>query len=443
MMRRRALWAAAAFTEPQSSLTSPAIMTGECRNRASKMALRKISGCFGLTAALVLTASLVLAGVAQAQKSMTGVPKKDEPNLTAPHAILIEAENGGVLFERAADELIFPASLGKLATVEYVFNEIKQGRIKLTDEYPVSENAWRKGGAPSHGSTMFAALHSRVPVDDLLHGMIIQSANDACIVLAEALAGNETEFSKKLTARARELGLTKSVFTNSNGLPDPGEKVTSRELGMLARQIILQYPEFYKIFGQPDFTWNKIRQANRNPLLGSLDGADGLKTGFTKDAGYGLVGSAVQNGLRMIVVVNGLKTAKDRADEGKKLLEWGFRNFESRVLFAEGQTLGEAKVFGGEKGSVPLLASEAVHIMVPKSGGEKLIARVVYNGPVAAPVKAGQPVGALKIWRDGNLVLQVPLKTADSVGKGNLSQRAVDGVSELVINLFRAGAQRL
>jgi serine-type D-Ala-D-Ala carboxypeptidase (penicillin-binding protein 5/6) len=396
---------------------------------------------FSLTGATV-AAALVLAP-AQAQKSMTGTVKKDEPNLTAPHAILIAAENGNVLFERAADDLIFPASLAKLATAEYVFNELKQGRIKLTDEYVVSENAWRKGGAPSHGSTMFAALHSRVPVGDLLQGMIVQSANDACIVLAEALAGNETEFGRKLTARARELGLTKSVFTNSNGLPDPNEKVTSRELAMLARHIILEYPDYYKIFSQPDFTWNKIRQQNRNPLLASLDGADGLKTGFTKEAGYGLVGSAVQNGLRLIVVVNGLKTAKDRADEAKKLLEWGFRNFEHRILFAEGQTLGEAKVFGGDKGSVPLVADGAVRIMVPRSGGEKLIARIVYSGPVPAPVKAGQPLGTLKVWRDNNLVLQVPLKTADAVAKGSMSQRAVDGASELVINLLRAGAQRL
>ena len=393
--------------------------------------------------AFLVAAALILPSATHAQKSMAGAPKKEEPNISAPHAILIEARSGSVLFERGADDLIFPASLGKLATVEYVFNEIHQGRIKLTDEYQVSENAWRKGGAPSGTSTMFAALHSRVPVADLIRGMIVQSANDACIVLAEALAGNEAEFGKKLTARQRELGFPRSVYTTSNGLPDPNEKVTSRELGMLARYIILQYPEFYKIFGESDFTWNKIRQQNRNPLLGSLEGADGLKTGYTKDAGYGLVGSAVQNGLRLVVVVNGLKTPKDRAEEGKKLLEWGFRNFETRVLFAEGQSLGEAKVFGGDKGSVPLVASDEVRIMVPKSGGEKLIARIVYKGPVQAPVKAGLPVGTLKVWRDGNLVLQVPLKTAESVDGGSLSQRAIDGASELVINLFRAGAQRL
>ena len=396
-----------------------------------------------LSIAPALVIALVFAGAAQAQKSMAGAAKKDEPNISAPHAILIEAQSGSVLFERAADDLVFPASLGKLATIEYLFNEIKEGNVKLTDEWPVSENAWRRGGAPSGGSTMFAALHSRVPVADLIRGMIVQSANDACIVIAEAIAGNEYEFGRRLTARQRDLGFPKSVYTNSNGLPDPNGKVTSRELGLLARHIILEYPEFYKIFGESDFTWNKIRQQNRNPLLGSLEGADGLKTGFTKDAGYGLVGSATQNGIRLVVVINGLKTASDRADEGKKLLQWGFRNFEARVLFAEGQMIGDAKVFGGEKGSVSLVASDAVRIMVPKSGGEKLIARIVYQGPVAAPVKAGTRLGALKVWRDGNLILQLPLKTAEDVAGGSLSQRAFDGASELVINLFRAGAQRL
>ncbi len=370
-------------------------------------------------------------------------PKKDEAGIIAPHAILVDAANGGVLYERDPDKLIFPASLAKLMTAEYVFHELKEGRIKLTDEYPVSENAWRKGGAPSHGSTMFAAIHSKIPVDDLLHGMIIQSANDACIVLAEGLAGTENEFAEKLTQRAREIGLAKSVFRNSNGLPDPNEFVTTHELALLARHIIVDYPEYYSIFGQADFTWNNIRQPNRNPLLGLVTGADGLKTGFTKEAGYGLVGSAVQDGVRLIVVVNGEKSAKERADEGKKLLEWGFRNFEDRNLFAAGQIVGYAKVYGGASGSVPVQTPGLVKLMVPKAGGEKLIARIAYQGPVPAPIMQGQPIGLLKVWRDDKLVLQVPLKAAESVAKGNMPQRALDAVAELVIALFRAGAERL
>jgi D-alanyl-D-alanine carboxypeptidase (penicillin-binding protein 5/6) len=378
-----------------------------------------------------------------AKKAAAPTVKKDEVAITAPHAILIDAENGNVLYERNPDQLIFPASLAKLMTVEYVFNELKEGRLKLSDEFPISENAWRKGGAPSHSSTMYAELNSKVSVENLLRGAIIQSGNDACIALAEGIAGNEGEFAAKLTQRARKIGLAKSVFTNSNGLPDPGTKVTTRELALLARDIILNYPQYYSIFGEREFTWNKIRQQNRDPLIGVVDGADGLKTGFTKEAGYGLVGSAKQNDVRLIVVVNGEKSAKERADEAKKLLEWGFHNFERRVLFAEGQTIGYAKVFGGADGSVPLVATGLVRIMVPKAGGEKIVARIVYTGPVPAPVAQGTRVGAIKVWRNDNLVLEQPLQAADNVGKGNISQRAVDGVSELMIGLFRAGAERL
>jgi len=370
-------------------------------------------------------------------------PRKDEPTISAPHAILIDAEYGGVLFERDADRMIFPASLAKLMTAEYVFHELKEGRLNLTDEFIVSENAWRKGGAPSRGSTMFASLNSKIKVDDLLRAVIIQSANDACIVLAEGMAGNEAEFAARLTKRAREIGLKKSVFANSSGLPDPGTQMTTRELSILARHIIRNYPDQYKIYGEREFTWNKIRQQNRNPLLGTLEGADGLKTGFTKEAGYGLVGSATQNNLRLIAVVNGLKTAKERADEGKKLLEWGFRNFEQRTLFAQGQTIGAAKVYGGANGRVSLVAGGEVRVMLPKTGADKLIARIIYTGPVPAPIAAGQPIGTLKVWRSTNVILEMPLKAAENVGKGNLGQRAFDAVTEMMVMLFRAGAERL
>jgi D-alanyl-D-alanine carboxypeptidase (penicillin-binding protein 5/6) len=233
------------------------------------------------------------------------------------------------------------------------------------------------------------------------------------------------------------------MFTNSNGLPDPGTQVTTRELGFLARHIIREYPDYYKIYGEREFTWSKIRQQNRNPLLGSFEGADGMKTGFTKDAGYGLVGSATRNGLRLVVVVNGLKTANERADEAKKLLEWGFRSFEQRILFAEGQTIGSAKVFGGSSSQVPLVATGLARVMMPKSGGDKLIARIVYTGPIPAPIAQGQRIGTLKVWRNDTVILEMPLKAAESVGKGNLPQRAFDAVTEMMVMLFRAGAERI
>lgn len=396
-----------------------------------------------VTALALASASVAFA----ANKSVQGAPAaaKDDGgyDADAPTAILIEAGSGSVLFEKNADELRAPSSMMKLMTAEYVFHALQQGEIKLTDEYKVSENAWRKGGAPAGASTMFAEIHSRISVENLLRGAIIQSGNDACMVLAEGLAGTESAFAEKLTARARELGLPRSTFANSNGLPDPGNKMSVRELAKLARHVIQTYPEYYKIFGEREFTWNKIRQQNRNPLLTMLDGADGLKTGFTKEGGYGMVGSAVQNGMRLIVVVNGLDDADDRAQEAKKILEWGFRNFEARTLFKAQDTVGYAKVFGGDSRSVKLTSAEPVKVMVQKNGSDKLIARIVYNGPVPAPIEPGQPVGVVRVWRGPNIAVEVPVQAAEAVGTGSTMRRAFDGASELVIGLVRAGAAKL
>ena len=394
---------------------------------------------WGAAAAVICAVASAVA----APNPVSGPKSSDGYQTAAAHAMLIEAESGSVLFEKAADDLIPPASLSKLMTQEVVFNEIKQGRLNPTTEFIVSTNAWRRGGAPSHTSSMFIPIHSKVSVDDLLHGAIIQSANDACIALAEGISGNESTFAELMTKRARELGLTKSTFGNSTGLPDPRQLMTSRELAQLARHLIETYPDYYKYYSEREFTWNKIRQYNRNPLLNLNIGADGLKTGFTKEAGYGLVGSAVQNGLRLIVVVNGLRSEKERADEAKKLLEWGFHSFQSGLLFAEGQEIAQAKLYGGVKGHVPLMARKEVRLMVPRGSRDKIIARVVYSGPVRAPVEQGQKIGTLKVWRGESVVLEVPLQAAESVGAGSMPQRALDAASELVLGLFRAGFQRL
>jgi D-alanyl-D-alanine carboxypeptidase (penicillin-binding protein 5/6) len=397
--------------------------------------------------AVVVAFAVGASGIAlAANKSVQGAPpvKKDEGYETdAPTAILIEANSGSVLFEKNADELRAPSSMMKLMTVEVVFNAIKKGEIKLTDEYVISENTWRKGGAPAGGSTMFAAIHSRISVDDLLHGAIIQSGNDSCMALAEGIAGGESAFAERMTARARKLGMTRSTFANSNGLPDPGNKMTVRELSMLARHIILTYPDFYKLFGEREFTWNKIRQFNRNPLLATMEGADGLKTGYTKEGGYGMVGSAVQNGTRLIVVVNGLPSSEERAAAAKKLLEWGFRNFEVRTLFAAKQPIGYAKVFGGTSGSVQVAASEPVQVMVQKNGNDKLLARIVYTGPVRAPIAEGQPIGVIRVWRGKEVAVETPIHAVEAVGVGSTMRRAMDGALELVIGAVRSGAARL
>jgi D-alanyl-D-alanine carboxypeptidase (penicillin-binding protein 5/6) len=220
-------------------------------------------------------------------------------------------------------------------------------------------------------------------------------------------------------------------------------RVTVRELAYLARHIIRTYPEYYAWYAEREFTWNKIRQFNRNPLLAMNIGADGMKTGYTSEAGYNLVGTAVQNDVRLIVVITGLKSAKERADEGRKLLEWGFRGFDFRLLFAEGETVAVAKVYGGSHGRVPLVAKGPIKLMVPKGSNERITAKMVYTGPVPAPVREGQAIGQLLVWRGDAKVLEVPLRATESVGIGSTSQRAFDAAAELVIKLFRSAANRL
>ena len=392
-----------------------------------------------------LSAIAALAIGAAALPARAQAPKHDDATFqtTAPYAILIDADTGTVLFEKNADKLNPPASMSKLMTVEVVLHAIKEGRLKPDDEFTISEYAWRKGGARAGGSTMFAALHSRVKVEDLLRGVAIASGNDACIALAEGMAGSEGAFADLMNKRAKELGLTQSHFVNPTGLHDPEHLMTMRELAKLAQHIQKTYPEFYKIYSEREFLWNKVKQQNRNPLLVMGIGADGMKTGYTKEAGYGLVGSAVQNGLRLIVVVNGFANAKERAEEARKLLEWGFRGFEARPLFAAGETIGEAKLYGGARSRVPLVGADAIRLLVPRTASEKLSAKVVYTGPVQAPVTKGQQIGTLKVSRGDSVVLEVPLQAAEDVGTGNLPQRAFDAVSELVLGMFRAGVDRL
>jgi D-alanyl-D-alanine carboxypeptidase (penicillin-binding protein 5/6) len=396
-------------------------------------------------AVAALLATVIAAAVYAARAAPPAMAtKKDEAFQTSiPAAVVLDPESNSLLFDKNGDQLVAPASLAKLMTLEYVFNEIKQGRLKLDDTFRISENAWRKGGAPSHGSTMFAAIHSEVKVDDLIHGIIVDSANDACIAIAEGMAGNETAFGALLTKRAREIGLEKSTFTNAEGFSDPNLRVTAREMAQLARHIMQTYPDFFPYFAEREYTWNNIRQQNRNPLLGMGIGADGMKTGETAEAGFNLVGTAMQDNFRLIVVVTGAKSDKERADEAKKMLEMGFHGFEARVLFAEGQNIGGAKVFGGDRSYVPLLAPGIVKVMLPRNANERLLARIVYTGPVPAPITKGQPIGKLMVWRGENLALEVPLAAAEDVGTGSMSQRAMDGATELMIGLFKAGVNKL
>lgn len=356
---------------------------------------------------------------------------------SAPYALLLDTGSGTVLYEKAADTLMVPASMVKIATALVVFEEMAKGRLKPDDEIVISENAWRKGGAPAGGSAMFAQLGSKIKLTDLLQGLIVQSGNDAAIAVAEAIAGSEPNFARMMTERVRALGLTQSVFRNATGMGDPEQRVTAREMARLSAHVIATYPELYKLFNQREFTWNKVRQQNRNPLLTMEIGADGIKTGMLAESGFGLAGSAVQNGQRLIVVVNGLPTARDRAVEARKLLEWGFRSFEERMLFKDGESVGEAKVYGGAAARVALKAKGEVRLLLPRGSTERINARIVYQGPLRAPVVAGTQVGKLLVTRGEVKALEVPLFAAEAVAEGSLQQKAFDAIMEGAIGSIR------
>ncbi|MEL6435169.1 MAG: D-alanyl-D-alanine carboxypeptidase family protein, partial [Pseudomonadota bacterium] len=272
-----------------------------------------------------LRQAFVLAVVAVA--ALTAAAHAQLFETKAQQAVLIDVDTRSILFNKDADAQVPPASLAKLMTMEVVFNALKTGQLSLEDEFIVSENAWRTGGAVSGGSTMFAELNSSIRVEDLIRGVIIQSANDGSIVLAEGMAGTEATFANLMNERAREIGLRNSVFTNSTGLPDPLQKATMRDLVTLAMHIQREYPTYYQYYSEPDFTWNKITQRNRNPLLSMEIGADGMKTGFTEESGYAIVGSAENDGRRLIVAMSGMADQRERAQEARKLLEWGRRAF--------------------------------------------------------------------------------------------------------------------
>lgn len=355
----------------------------------------------------------------------------------APHAFMIDAETGTILYSKDADSLFPPASLAKLMTMEVVFNAIKSGRYSLDDTFMVSENAWRTGGANSGGSTMFAALKSSIRLEDLIQGVIVQSANDGCIVIAEGMAGTEENFAALMTERAREIGLKQSVFKNATGLPAEGQVVTARELTQLALHIWRTYPEFYKFYSQPQFTWNKITQRNRNPLLAMEIGADGMKTGYTEESGYGIVGSVARDGRRVFAALSGMSSERERAEEARKLLEWGMKSFQKSELFAQDEVVGEAKLFGGAKSGVALKSKGPVSILVPITNRDRLVARIVYEGPVVAPVEEGAQVGMLRVWVGETLSQETPLYAAESVGVGTLPQRALDAIGELMVGWMR------
>ena len=348
---------------------------------------------------------------------------------TAPHAILIDAKSGSVFFEKSADTLVQPASMSKLMTMLLVFEALKAGDVTLDQEFLISENAWRRGGTSSGGSTMYANVNTRIKLIDLMRGSMIQSANDACIAIAEGMAGSEEEFAFRMTQRGKELGLQNAVFRNVTGLPKPENLMSVRDLTIIARRIISEFPEYYKIYGEREFTWNEIAQKNRNPLLLDYPGADGLKTGYIKDAGYGLVGSAVRDGRRLVLVVAGLTSIKERKEEAEKLLDWGFRQFKTIDVYAAGDVVSKARVWGGASRWVNLVIKQDLRLALSAKEQESIEVKLSYAGPLMAPVKAGDPLGTVRFMIDGKTIAEVPVETASAVDAvDSIWSRAMDSL---------------
>jgi D-alanyl-D-alanine carboxypeptidase (penicillin-binding protein 5/6) len=354
----------------------------------------------------------------------------------AKHAFLVDATTGAVLLNKAGDEPMPPASMSKIMTSYLVFKRLKEGTLKLDDELPVSEYAWRAGGAASGGSTMFLKLGDRVKVADLLRGIIIQSGNDACIVLAEGLAGSEAAFAEEMTRVGKQIGLKNSVFRNSSGLPDAGEYMTARDLATLAKRVIEDFPEYYPMFAERQFVHNGIRQGNRNPLLYKSIGADGLKTGHTQASGYGLTASAVQGDRRLILVVNGLPSMQARSDESERLLSYGFREFDNYALFKPGEPVATAGVWMGTEDAVPLIAPQGAVVTLPRKARPDMKVTVAFDNPIAAPIVKGQQLGTLSVTAPGVDAIEIPLVADATVERLGLIGRVMAAIGHMVRGIF-------
>lgn len=337
----------------------------------------------------------------------------------AKFALILDFNTGATLLDKNGDAPMPPSSMTKLMTAYIVYGMLKSGRLTLTQELPVSERAWRM-----QGSKMFVPLGGTVKVEDLIRGVIVQSGNDACIVLAEAVAGSEEGFAEQMNAKARELGLTASNFRNSTGWPDPQQRMSCRDIATLARRLITDFPEYYKYDNEKSFKYNNIEQQNRNPLV-QKGLADGLKTGHTEEGGYGLVASSARGGRRVIVVVNGLTSMHQRAEESERLLEWSFREFENVMLFSAGDTVELAKVWLGARPAVPLVGGQDLVLTMPRQWRRNAKIEVAYSDPIPAPVSRGDVLGRLTVSGQGVPAMDVPLLAGADVPRLWLPGRAV------------------
>ncbi len=333
----------------------------------------------------------------------------------ARNLILVDYDTGQYLYTKDIDKSIPPASMSKLMTVYMIFEKLKDGTLSLDDTFTVSENAWRKGGAASGGSTMFLAIGDKVRVEDLIKGIIIQSGNDACIVAAENLAGSEEDFAVDLNKKARELGLNNSTFANATGLPHPDHRMSVEDLAKLARTIITEFPQYYHLFSQKEFVYHNIRQGNRNPLLYSMPYADGMKTGHTEEAGFCLTASAKKGDRRLIGVMTGLKSNKERSEEAEKIMNWGFREFDNYAIVKKETKVAEMPVWFGTASTVDMIAGEDVIRTLKRNKSDEVKLTAIYDKPAKAPIKKGQQLGIIKAEIPDSGSVEIPLLAASDV----------------------------
>ncbi|MEQ8736385.1 MAG: D-alanyl-D-alanine carboxypeptidase family protein [Rhodospirillaceae bacterium] len=369
---------------------------------------------------------------------VVSAPAANAIDIAAREFILVDFQTGTVLNSQNSDEAMPPSSMSKLMTAYMVFEAIHSGALSLDDEFMVSENAWREGGAASGGSTMFLEPNSRVRVEDLLRGIVIQSGNDACIVVAENMSGSEEAFAQQMTERAKELGITGSNFTNATGLPDPNHYMTADDLALLARRIITDFPEYYSLYAETEFSYNDIKQFNRNPLLYRPGGADGLKTGHTDIAGYGLTASAMRDGRRLILVANGMASTQARSEETAKLMDWGFRNFTNKDLFRAGEQVSDAEVWLGLELTVPLIIEQDVTVTIPRQAWRTLEVKAVYDGPIAAPIEQGTQIAKLVINGEGMDPIEYNLVSGASVKQLGFAGRIQAAASQILFGFSSA-----
>lgn len=379
--------------------------------------------------ALTLAAVLALAPGAEAQRRRARVPPAPPPPpAVAQHVTIMEAASGAILACNDCETPIPPASMAKLMTVLIVLDRLRAGDITYATRYRVSEYAWREHGAMSGGSHMFLPVNATATVGDLIQGAAIVSANDACVVLAEGIAGSEAAFAELMNRRARELGLRSAHFTNATGVDDPQQRISSADLARLARHIILTYPDFYRVYARREFTFNNRTQQNRNPLLGAFPGADGVKTGHTDESGYGLVGSAVRNGQRRIIVFNGLPTMASRTSEARRLMRSAFNDFNMVTVARAGEQVGEARVRLGSRRNVPLMAQRDIVVGGQRGAQAGMRAHIVYEGPLDPPIQEGEVVARLVLEGPNFPAQEYPLTAGRRIGRANWFARAWEGL---------------